>query len=267
MTVRRWATGAAVLVVLAMLAVLIVHLANPSQPVAADDYKGHAASPTPTTQTPRAPSGTDGTADSTGTGVDASAGQGAAESGTDRSTASGASSSSTASQDVAAEGTAAPGDRPTWNPAADAPEGADQEPKVPNGLGTEPYRLPDSPERQPALTEVPDSAAAKHELVAGFPEHVVPVPHDVDIQSSSVATQGQRVFVGVNALSNANPDALLDYYVRHCESLAWPTSRPTLDDGTPQVQCGFGPDELTVTASLSPAGRVDLSVSGSFEVR
>lgn len=244
MTVRRWATGAAVLVVLAMLAVLMVHFANASQPVAADDYKGHAASPTPTTQTPTAPSGTDGTTDSTGTGA-----------------------SSTASPDAAAEDPAAPGDRPTWNPAADAPEGADQEPKVPNGLGAEPYRLPDSPERQPALTEVPDAAAAEHELVAGFPEHVVPVPDDVDIQSSSVATQGQRVFVGVNALSNANPDALLDYYVRHCESLAWPSNRLTLDDGTPQVQCGFGPDELTVTASLSPAGKVDLSVSGSFEVR
>lgn len=244
MTVRRWATGAAVLVVLAMLAVLIVHFATPSQPVAADDYKGHAASPTPTTQTPTASSGTDGTAESTSTGA-----------------------SSTASPDAAAEDPAAPGDRPTWNPAADAPEGADQEPKVPNGLGVEPYRLPDSPERQPALTEVPDAAAAKHELTAGFPEHVVPVPDDVDIQSSSVATQGQRVFVGVNALSNANPDALLDYYVRHCESLAWPANRLTLDDGTPQVQCGFGPDELTVTASLSPAGKVDLSVSGSFEVR
>lgn len=265
MNVRRWATGAAVLVVLAMLAVLIVHFANPSQPVAADDYKGHPASSTPTTQTPAAPSGTDGAAGSTGTGADASAGQGVAEAGTDRSAASGASSM--ASQDTAAEDPAAPGDRPTWNPAADAPEGADQEPKVPNGLGAEPYRLPDSPEREPALTEVPGAAAAEHELVAGFPEHVVPVPDDVDIQSSSVATQGQRVFVGVNALSNANPDALLDYYVRHCESLAWPTSRPTLDDGTPQVQCGFGPDELTVTASLSPAGRVDLSVSGSFEVR
>ncbi|GAA1116944.1 hypothetical protein [Citricoccus alkalitolerans] len=263
MNVRRWATGAAVLVILAMLAVLIVHFANPSQPVAADDYKGHPASSTPTTQAPTAPAGTDDAAGSTG--ADGSAGQGVAGAGTDRSTASGASSM--ASQDAVGEDPAAPGDRPTWNPAADAPEGADQEPKVPNGLGTEPYRLPDSAERQPALTEVPDAAAAEHELVAGFPEHAVPVPNDVDIQSSSVATQGQRVFVGVNALSSANPEAVLDYYVRHCESLAWPTDRPTLDDGTPQVQCGFGPDVLTVTASLSSTGRVDLSVSGSFEVR
>ncbi|MGM7669375.1 hypothetical protein [Microbacterium sp. A93] len=266
MNVRRWATGAAVLVVLAMLAVLIVHVASPSQPVAADDYKGHSASSTPTTQTSTALPGTDGAAGSTGTGADALAGHGEAEAGTGRSAAPGDSSSS-ASQDAAAEDSAAPGDRPTWNPAADAPEGADQEPKVPNGLGVEPYRLPDSAKREPALTEVPDAAAAEHELVAGFPEHVVPVPDDIDIQSSSVATQGQRVFVGVNALSDVNPDALLDYYVRHCESLAWPTSRPTLDDGTPQVQCGFGPDELTVTASLSSTGRVDLSVSGSFEVR
>ncbi|WP_313823705.1 hypothetical protein, partial [Citricoccus sp.] len=153
-----------------------------------------------------------------------------------------------------------------WNPAAGAPAGADQEPKVPNGEGTEPYRLPSAAPREPALTEVPAAGVADHELVAGFPDHVVPVPDGSEVQSSSVSPQGQRVLVGLHVLSDDDPDDLLDFYARRCEDLGWPVTRTPAPDGAPQMQCGFGPDSLTVTAPTLPTGRVDLSASGAFVV-
>jgi hypothetical protein len=158
------------------------------------------------------------------------------------------------------------GAHPTWDPAAGAPAGADEQPKVPNGEGTEPYRLPSAAPREPALTEVPAAGVADHELVAGFPDHVVPVPDGSEIQSSSVSPQGQRVLVGLHVLSDADPQDLLDFYARRCEDLGWPVTRTPAPDGAPQMQCGFGPDSLTVTAPTLPTGRVDLSASGAFVV-
>lgn len=260
MSIRRWAAGIGLLVILALVAVLFVQMSRSTQPVAADDYRGHPASPTPTTQTASTEVSTatsvavtDGEASATGDPAPSSS----------TTTAPLATTPSSAASDPAGE---APLDRPSWNPAAEAPEGADQEPKVPQGLGAVPYRLPDSPERTPALTEVPAASSAEGRLAAGFPEHVVPVPDDVDVRSSSVAPQGQRVLVGLDALSDAAPEAVVDYYIRHCESLAWPVTRSTTDGGDPRVRCGFGEDELTVTAAGPSDGRVDLTVAGSFTV-
>ncbi|MFB9074652.1 hypothetical protein ACFFX0_27075 [Citricoccus parietis] len=220
------------MVVLALIAVLAVHLTHPSRPVA-DGYKGHPASPTPTTSSPATP---------TPGSVAAAPSGSVAPTGVDD------------------------GSHPTWDPAAGEPAGAGQEPKVPNGEGTEPYRLPSTSPREPALTEVPAAAVGDHELVAGFPDHVVPVPDGSEVQSSSVSPQGQRVVVGLHVLSDDDPQELLDFYARRCEDLGWPVTRTPAPDGAPRMQCGFGPDSLTVTAPTLPTGRVGLSASGAFVV-
>lgn len=244
MTFRRGAAIAAIAAVAVVVAALIVYGVSLSRPVA-DDYTGHAASPSPVT-----PSST-ATASSSGAAASASAGSSA-------DTGSG-TGSGTASPD-------AQGDQPTWDPAADAPEGADAEPKVPGGLGTEPYRLPALAERKPALTQVPEAAVTDGELAAGFPEDVIPVPAGAEIQFSSVSPQGSRVLVGLQALSDEDPEALLDFYAQHCEELGWAATRLPAADGAQNLQCGFGGDSLTVAVPVLPTGRTDLTATGAFLV-
>lgn len=248
MTFRRGAAIAAVAAVAVVVAALIVYGVSLSRPVA-DGYTGHAASPSPTSAS------TVGAGQPPSTGPLAPAG-----------TSSGSGSDSAAPAGPATAGAAAQGDQPSWDPAADAPEGADAEPKVPGGLGAEPYRLPSVPEREPALTAVPDAAVADGELAAGFPETAVPVPDGAEVQSSSVSPQGQRVLVGMHALSDDDPGALLDFYTRHCEELGWAVTLSPGPAGDEQLQCGFGGDSMTIAVPVLPTGRTDLTATGAFVV-
>lgn len=230
MTRRRWSTATAAIAVLVVLS-LIVWWAASSRPVQ-DDYTGHAASPSP------------GSVAGT-------------PAGTTPSSTAGAGSVLTTAEASA---------RPTWDPAADAPEGAAEEAKVPDGLGAEPYRLPEPPERTPVLASVPEAASASFSLAEGFPEQAVPVPDGADVQSSSIAPQGQRVVLGVTALSNAPAESLLEVYVAHCSDLAWPVERETAPDGTLALECGFGADRLAVRVSSLPTGMSSVTATGAFGV-
>jgi len=157
--------------------------------------------------------------------------------------------------------------RPTWDPAADAPEGAEAEPKVPGGEGAEPYRLPSAAPAKPALESVPKAAAATGKLAAGFPRGVVPVPDGADVESSSVAPQGRRVLVGLEARSGESPEAVLEGYATHCGERGWPVTRDRAPDGADRLLCALGPDSLTVTARQLPTGVTAVTASGAFEAR
>lgn len=252
MTFRRGATIVAVVTVAVVIAALIVYGGSLSRPVA-DGYTGHAASPSSTT--PSATLSMDGT--------DESASNQPPEP-TQAAPASGSAPAVPTDSGTAVP--ASPSDHPTWDPAAEAPEGADAEPKVPGGLGAEPYRLPSVPEREPALTAVPDAAVADGELAVGFPEAAVPVPDDAQIQTSSVSPQGQRVLVGLHALSDDDPETLRGFYTRHCEERGWPVTFALGPAGDTQLQCGFANDSMSVTASVLPTGRTGLTATGAFLV-
>lgn len=285
--IQAWGIGVLALVALAVLLVQMM-----GRPVA-DDYTGHAASPTPPPTTadtspsavrspatstdsdaasPSAPTSGDTTTDDSGAGgTDIPTGNtsthptGTASSPTP-SAGSGVSSSPAASATAPASAEAAPSAPPTWNPATTAPPGAAVEPKVPDGEGASPYRLPEIPERMPAVSTVPPAAAATGELAAGFPADVIPVPAGVTIQSSSVAPQGNRVFVSLVGLSERSASSLLDDYARQCQHLGWAITRGPGADGVEQLDCGFGADSLSVAATTLPTGRVELTATGAFTV-
>lgn len=283
--ILAWGIGVLALVALAVLLVQMM-----GRPVA-DDYTGHAASPTPTPTTadtspsavpspatstdsdaasPSAPTSGDTTTDNsdvggtdTPTGNTSTDPAGTAYSPTP-SSGSGVSSSQAASATASAVAvTNAP---PTWNPATTAPPGAAVEPKVPDGEGASPYRLPEVPERMPAVSTVPPAAAATGELAAGFPADVIPVPAGVTIQSTSVASQGNRLFVSLVALSERSASSLLDDYARQCQHLGWAITRGPDADGVERLDCGFGADSLSVSAPTLPTGRVELTATGAFTV-
>lgn len=243
---RHWSAAIAAIAVLAAMA-LIVWWAAASRPVQ-DDYRGHAASPSPSAAPGRA-AGTP----AAGTGPSGDPGDG------DESAPRATTDSGGNSPDAGAK-------RPTWDPAGDAPAGAAEEAKVPDGLGAEPYRLPEAPERAPVLTSVPKAADASHALVKGFPEEAVPVPDGAEVQSSSIAPQGQRVIVGVTALSKAPAESLLDLYAAHCSALAWPVQQGTTPDGALSLDCGFGADRLTIRVTSLPTGVSSITATGAFGV-
>lgn len=240
--ILAWGIGVLALVALAVLLVQMM-----GRPVA-DDYTGHAASPTPTPTT----------ADTSPSAVRSPA------TSTDSDAAS--PSAPTSGDPTTASAVAAPSAPPTWNPATTAPPGAAVEAKVPDGEGASPYRLPEIPERMPAVSTVPPAAAATGELAAGFPADVIPVPAGVTIQSSSMAPQGNRVFVSLVGLSERSASSLLDDYARQCQHLGWAITRGPGADGVERLDCGFGADSLSVAATTLPTGRVELTATGAFTV-
>jgi hypothetical protein len=262
MTIRRWAVAAAVLVVVAVAAVLVVSLARAPRPVAADGYRGHPASPTPapTATSPRAAVPTP----KSPTAASASPADGSPGLGTGTADSAATATLGTTGTSGAPVGTTT--GHPTWDPADGAPDGADAQPKVPSGLGTEAYRLPAAPAREPALATLPSAAASPTGLVTGFPTDVVPVPDGAEVQSSSVVPQGRRVLVGLHALSDDAPEDLLAVYARTCGDRGWAVTRTPAPDGAAQLRCGFGPDSVTATARPLPTGRVDLVAGGAFDV-
>lgn len=241
MTRRRWSVAMSAIAVLAVLS-LVIWWSAASRPVQ-DDYTGHAASPSPrsTAGTPVRP--TVSSPAETGSVSEVPSESGAPASATEGSSA-----------------------RPTWDPAAEAPEGAAEEAKVPDGPGMEPYRLPEAPEREPALASIPQAAHASYALAEGFPKEAVPVPDGAEVQSSSIAPQGQRVIVGVTALSDEPAETLLETYAFHCSDLAWPVVRQAAPDGELSLECGFGSDRLTVRVASLSTGKSSVTATGAFVV-
>jgi hypothetical protein len=259
---RRWAAGAVVVVLLAALSFGIVRVFDQSRNVAMDDYKGHPASSSPTPDEVQAAAGA-----TSSPGAGRTAGPPGVSGTDDAASSAGPSGDTGAPAETGGPDALDDRDRPSWDPAAESPEGADEEAKVPGGEGSEPYRLPATPDRKPALTAVPEPAAAEGKLSAGFPEQLVPAPEDAAVQSSSVAPQGRRVLVGLDTLTGQQPEEVVDFYAGHCDDLGWPVVRGPAPDGALQVRCGYGPDALTVTARTLPTGRTAVTAAGAFEVR
>lgn len=283
MNVRHGALGAGVIVVIAVVLLLLSQALSTTPPVSADDYTGHAASPTPGAATSavaaavaaagedageqagRRPEGTTaGTPDSSS--ADTSAG--AADSAGAGSTATGPSAAGAPSSGIPpVAGPGGSGDRPSWDPVGDAPDGAAQEPKVPDADEEPDPRLPPSAERRPVFTTAPDAVHAADRLAEDFPDHAVPAPQGATVQDSSVSVQGRRVLVGLQLTTRLDAGAVVEYYARHCADLGWPVTREPDADDPGVLECGFGADSISVATGAGPDGMTAVSASGAFEVR
>lgn len=129
-----------------------------------------------------------------------------------------------------------------------------------------PPSLPTSVGRRPALTDIPPTGSAKGKLTKGFPKKAVPLPAKIDVESSSVHRQGQLVLVSVEAQSQQEKQAVIDFYVEQIKKMGWIPTTTVVDANSTVVRGAFEGDSLSVTLRSRPTGSLVLSVAGAFRV-
>lgn len=136
-----------------------------------------------------------------------------------------------------------------------------------------PYRLPDStppdstPEVKPkplVSAPLPATANASGSIVKGFPA-VIPQAPQSTITFSSVATQGERMQVGLDATTTVSAADLLAYYRTAFEPLGLVAAPAAAVEGSTALSFVRGDNGITVTVSTSAASpRSHYTVTGVF---
>lgn len=138
------------------------------------------------------------------------------------------------------------------NDKSDSPSGKEGNPSANSPV---PYRLPDpeaSAKPKPLVSKpLPATASARGSIVAGFPA-VIPKAPKSTVAFSSVATQGTRMQVGLDATSGISPADVLSYYRTTFTRLGLvATSAPAVTGSTALVFVR-GANGITVTVSDAP---------------
>ncbi len=118
----------------------------------------------------------------------------------------------------------------------------------------------------PSLTgALPASASARGEkLVAGFPTRVVPVLPELRVVSSSVAAQGDRLQIGLEASADVSPTAVLDAYVTALARSGFAASDSPAVPGSTATAFTRGSDGVTVTVRARLGGGTELVLAGTL---
>jgi hypothetical protein len=151
--------------------------------------------------------------------------------------------------------TAAQGALPTAAPAADGGAAA----QVPeDGVLSAPPRPPQlSANGAPALSlpaAIPAHAFAKGRLAAGTPAAVTPLPPGAQVIESTVATDGARLQVAIEAQIAQPPSAVLDFYNKHYAKLAFSPAGSPANPGSQAVQFTRGRHGVTLTTRAQDGG-------------
>lgn len=154
--------------------------------------------------------------------------------------------------------------RPSWNPQPAASETAGLE--MPTATPAADRTLPKSKTRRPILSVAPKNGSAVGKLTPGFPKDAVPVPPNLRISSSSVASQGPRVLVGVEGRSESSPASILAFFTRDFGTKGWKITRSTPENGTTTVRGAYGNDAVVATVRRLPTGQTTLTVAGAFKI-
>lgn len=175
-----------------------------------------------------------------------------------------ATSAPPASSEKPEDDRAAKATRPSWNPQPAASETAGLE--MPTATPGTHKSLPKSKVRKPTLSVAPNNGVAKGKLTSDFPKKAVPVPPRLKIASSSVASQGSRVLVGVVGRSESSPASIAAFFDRDFRAKGWTVTRSTPADLTTTLRGTFGQDSVVVTVRQLPTGQSALEVAGTFKV-
>jgi hypothetical protein len=173
---------------------------------------------------------------------------------------------STGAPDGASPGDASPGATPagTAGTAGSVAEG----PSV-----TEPATTPLAARATPApgatpvphlTTPLPATASVRGSLVKGFPVAIVPVPAGATVVSSSVASDGSRLQVGLEATTAATPTDVRNYYVQALTAAGFAPSVAPADPGASATVFMRGNDGLVLTLRERMGGGTALSVAGTL---
>lgn len=174
-------------------------------------------------------------------------------------------------------GTPAPGTTGAGGAAATGPDGAassDPAPAPSDASELEPGTArtiapqpPPSPAPTgPSLTgPLPATASARGtSLVAGFPEAVVPVLDGVRVVSSSVAGEGDRLQVGLEASSDADPATVASRYAATFRGAGFAVASSPAVAGSTATAFTRGPDGVVLTVTDRVGGGTELTLAGTL---
>lgn len=135
-----------------------------------------------------------------------------------------------------------------------------------------PYRLPGStpPDSTPPAPKalvsapLPATASARGSIVKGFPA-VIPQAPESTITFSSVATEGDRMQMGLEATTSVSADGVLSYYRTVFEPLGLVAAPAPAVEGSTALSFVRGGNGITVTVSTSAgSARAHYIVTGVF---
>jgi hypothetical protein len=120
----------------------------------------------------------------------------------------------------------------------------------------------------PRLTgPLPATASARGALVTGFPVEIVPVPAGATVVSSSVAAEGSRLQVGLEASTAASPADVLAGYVQAFTAAGFITTDSPVGAGTTATAFVRANEGLVLTLRERLGGGTELSVAGTLVAR
>lgn len=116
------------------------------------------------------------------------------------------------------------------------------------------------------LAQAPADASATDTLVAGFPTTVVPVPDGIALVSSSVASQGDHVQVGLQGTAHGEPGEVAAAYTTRMAGLGYGATSAPASPGASATQFSRGADAVVLTVTSRPGGGTEVSLTGALVV-
>jgi len=123
-----------------------------------------------------------------------------------------------------------------------------------------------APAYGPSLTgPLPPAASARGEtLVAGFPSSVVPVLDGIRLVSSAISGEGDRLQIGFQGSTDADPDTVTARYVSTLGDAGFTAGTSPAVTGSTATSFTRGPDGVVLTVTQRMGGGSELSLSGTL---
>lgn len=160
----------------------------------------------------------------------------------------------------APDGNADPGQQDTAADPGPASEILPDAPAAPPILGA--ITAPQAPATDRLTGPLPATASSRGELVAGYPTSVVPVPDGATVVSSSVSAQGDRLQIGLEASTDADPAAVLAAFVASLSAKGFTEELSPALPGTTATAFTRESDGVVLTLRERLGGGTELSVAG-----
>lgn len=128
-----------------------------------------------------------------------------------------------------------------------------------------PLPLPDG-ERPLVTTPLPESGSAEGEFVDGFPQEIIPLAPNSEIESTSLAVEGDREQVGLVAVSTGAASAVVDFYRSVFGSLGLTERETDAVPGSTGLVFTRGADNITLTVADGADG-ANYTVVGVFTAK
>ncbi|MCY7325294.1 MAG: hypothetical protein LH605_04090 [Microbacteriaceae bacterium] len=99
------------------------------------------------------------------------------------------------------------------------------------------------------VAPLPKSGSAVGEFVEGFPQEIIPLAPDSEIESTSLAVEGDRVQAGLSASSTNAAEAVIEHYRAAFTALGLTERETDAVAGSTALVFTRGPDNITLTVA------------------